>query len=240
MKTRYSILGNLPPDLDVADKTEPYIPPEKGADFYVENGISRLNIFDGDDYDIMTHDKPKGIIKKGKGMPGPKSINELLDDKTHVNEMKNRYQDYTVVCDDNEYDDEYDDSYDAMADSEAKTIKSRAVREVIVDEVDDDEEESDDSEDEPESTQATYRNRGTAFCENPEVARQRYEQNRQSKYTARYGNKGGDVVGKPKGQGQSDNTVASRNKKTTQKSTRANHNRKQGASYKRGGGMFPS
>lgn len=49
-----------------------------------------------------------------------------------------------------------------------------------------------------------------------------------------------DVVGNLKGQGQDSNTTNSRHKKDVNKSTRANHNRRQGAAFKRNRGMIPS
>lgn len=48
-----------------------------------------------------------------------------------------------------------------------------------------------------------------------------------------------NVVGKPKGQGQDKNVLISRDKKNTNKSSRANHNRKGGAQWKRNKGMVP-
>ncbi|KAJ6639103.1 Activating signal cointegrator 1 complex subunit 2, partial [Pseudolycoriella hygida] len=81
------------------------------------------------------------------------------------------------------------------------------------------------------------------FCENPEIVRERLARNRHSKFVARSSNKPkpqGDVVGNPKGQGQDANTQQSRHKKDVHKSTRANHNRRQGAAFKRNRGMIPS
>lgn len=49
-----------------------------------------------------------------------------------------------------------------------------------------------------------------------------------------------DVVGKPKGQGQDAGTQQSRQKKEAQKTTKANHSRRQGAAWKRNTGMIPS
>lgn len=49
-----------------------------------------------------------------------------------------------------------------------------------------------------------------------------------------------DVVGKPKGQGQEKNVVQNRDNKNTHKSSRANHNRRAGAQWKRNRGMMPS
>lgn len=49
-----------------------------------------------------------------------------------------------------------------------------------------------------------------------------------------------DVTGKPKGQGQEKEVIHNRDKKEKHKSARANHNRRQGAQYKRSQGMMPS
>lgn len=49
-----------------------------------------------------------------------------------------------------------------------------------------------------------------------------------------------DVVGKPKGQGQDSSTQQSRQKKEANKSSKANHNRRSGAAWKRNTGMIPS
>lgn len=48
------------------------------------------------------------------------------------------------------------------------------------------------------------------------------------------------MLGNPKGQGQDSSTQQSRHKKDVHKSTRANHNRRQGAAFKRNRGMIPS
>lgn len=49
-----------------------------------------------------------------------------------------------------------------------------------------------------------------------------------------------EVKGKPKGQGQEKDVLKARDKKNTNKSSRANHNRKSGAQFKRNRGMLPS
>ena len=49
-----------------------------------------------------------------------------------------------------------------------------------------------------------------------------------------------DVIGKPKGQGQEKEVLLNREKKEKTKSARANHNRRQGAQWKRSQGMMPS
>lgn len=242
--------GNLPPDLVEADPTEPYIPADKLDTLYLETGIERLNVFDGDEFDVLVHDKIKGVMKKGKGMPGqPKNLKEMLDDKSHIQEIKNRYQEYSNVCDD--YDDEYDDSFDAMAESESR-VKVRltpAMRNSLVDEFEDDDEE--DEQESEELSRVPMGRKPLDFCENPELVRQRYEERRQSKFQARHGGQGHapaasnagqnkDVIGKAKGQGQDKSVLMNRKHKGENKASRANHNRKQGATFKRNRGMVPS
>lgn len=113
----------------------------------------------------------------------------------------------------------------------------------VVDESDEEEEE----EEEEVVLEAGSRDRPKdAFCENPEVIRARREQAWQSKFRRGGGGGGGsgpkrDVVGTgTKGQGQSDTVLQNRQKKDQNKSSRANHNRRQGASWKRSRGMIPS
>ncbi|XP_055389936.1 activating signal cointegrator 1 complex subunit 2 [Condylostylus longicornis] len=245
--------GNLPPDLETADRKEVLIPPDPQDTLFMETGIKRYNVFDGDQYDIMTNDNPNCIIKANKGFPNqPKNMKQLLDDKSHVKALKERYQQYDLICEDNEYDDEYDDSYDALADSESKLNRTRIGigKDLLVDELepdDGDEEEDESSEENNEGDNKNDEKRDTSkdFCENPEVIRARYEAKRAAKY-----NRGGfsgnkfnqsrNVVGNPKGQGQDEKTLNNRHKKEVNKSSRANHNRKSGASWKRNRGMIPS
>ncbi|XP_063704430.1 activating signal cointegrator 1 complex subunit 2 [Culicoides brevitarsis] len=225
--------GNLPPDLATMDTSEPYIPPEQ-SEFFVETGIKRLNIYDGDEFDVMTNNpNVKGIYKKG--VNEPKKWDALLNDKTHIQENKAKYSELGYV-EEIEYDDEYDDSYDAMAESEAKTMRYKPAANFVMDE-----ESSESSEEEENSSLAENRDKKNDFCENPEVIRARYEAMRQRKFA----NKGGgmapkhrDVVGKPKGQGQDEETNKNRHKKGVNKSVTGNHNRKRGADFKRSKGMF--
>lgn len=246
---------NLPPDLAASDQTEVYIPPDIKEEKYLDAGIKRLNIYDGDDYDVMTQDKLKGVVKRGKGQPGqPKDLKALLDDKSHVHKFKSRYQEYSMVSEDPEddYNDEYDDSFDAMAESETKSVK-RFAKNVINDEFDD--EESEDSEDENIDSGGYDKSNSKSnmvFCENPEIIRARYEQKRQIAMARKHGGGGGyggggssgtrpqsEIVGKPKGQGQDNKTQQARQNKDVHKSSRANHNRKRGAQFKQSRGMIP-
>lgn len=69
------------------------------------------------------------------------------------------------------------------------------------------------------------------------MLRAKAEERRQLKYG---GSRGGDVAGRPKGQGNDKEVLINRDKKNTNKATRANHNRRFGADKKRRGGMVPS
>lgn len=230
------IESNLPPDMQDLDQTEPHIPEDPRDAVFKETGVHRTNIFAGDALDVMTNDQLKCTVKyKGITVGAPRNVEELLNDKTHINETRQRYEPYTMVPE-GDYDDEYDDSYDAMAESESKSRKSRSAgKEVVFDY----ESSSEEEEEEAEEVSAA----SNAFCENPEAIRARREQAWQAK--CRRGGGGGppkrDVVGTGlKGQGQSDTVQVNRQKKDQNKSSRANHNRRQGANWKRSRGMIPS
>ncbi|XP_053661190.1 activating signal cointegrator 1 complex subunit 2 [Anopheles marshallii] len=225
----------------VEGQEELHIPIDPLDEFYVRTGIDRLNVYDGDEFDVMVNDKVKGIIKKGKGMPGqPKSLNALLDDKSHIQQVRHIYRQFDLIAENDLDDDEYDDSFEAMTESESRHVKlSKDARNTFVDEVLDNESDSEnESEDEQEANQ-------NQFCENPELARKRYEDKLHSKYLRRHGSaasgpKEADVRGKPKGQGQDSKVLLNRRHKNENKALSGNHNRKQGASYKRNRGMLPS
>ncbi|XP_005189372.3 activating signal cointegrator 1 complex subunit 2 [Musca domestica] len=241
--------NNLPPDLAEADQTEVYIPPDPQDALYKETGVKHFNVFDGDKYDIMTQDNPQCIIKQGKGMPNaPKNAAQLLDDKRDLAAIRHRYQEYSLVTEgggddeteDQEYNDEYDDSYEALLESETRVVKSKDMKQVlanVADESEDDENESDE-----EDTSQKENRKNMNFCENPEDVRARYEARRQAKWYKKGvptpTPQNFDVVGKQKGQGQEKDVLRNRQKKEANKSSRANHNRKAGAAFKRSKGML--
>jgi activating signal cointegrator complex subunit 2 len=239
--------GNLDPKFSECDELEPYIPPESPDKVFLATGIERSNIYDGDKFDVMRNDEFGGHIKKnGKFITKkePKTYHELLNDKSHVKEMKERYQAYGLVTEnteDNEYDDEPDDSYDNFAESEPKVhMKMHGnMRDMLPDNVE--VIESEDEEDEPE---ASPKKNPLDFCENPEIIRQRREQQYQQRMAKKFPNRpqeqksGRDVVGAQKGQGQSNEVLRNRQQKNTNKSSRANHNRKSGSTFKQSRGMF--
>ncbi|XP_061392484.1 activating signal cointegrator 1 complex subunit 2-like [Musca vetustissima] len=240
--------NNLPPDLAEADQTEVYIPPDPQDKIYKDTGVKHFNIFDGDKYDIMTQDNPQCIIKKGKGMPNvPKDAAQLLDDKRDLAAIRHKYQEYSLVTEgddeageNDEYNDEYDDSYEALLESETRVVKSKDMKQVLANVAD--ESEDDENESEEEDTSQKENRKNMNFCENPEDIRARYEARRQAKWSkkgqAPPAPQNFDVVGKQKGQGQEKDVLRNRQKKEANKSSRANHNRKAGAAFKRSKGML--
>uniref|UniRef100_A0A182JZX9 CUE domain-containing protein n=1 Tax=Anopheles christyi TaxID=43041 RepID=A0A182JZX9_9DIPT len=234
------------PNPSGSTEAEVQIPNDPLDEFFLRTGIDRINIYDGDEFDVMVNDKVKGIIKKGKGMPGqPRTLNELLDDKSHIQQVRHIYRQFDLIAENELDDDEYDDSFEAMTESESRHVKvAKGARNVLVDEALDKESSEDENESEEESSERN-RNPAMAFCENPELARKRYEEKLNSKYLRRHGSvpvapKEADVRGKPKGQGQDTKVLLNRRHKNENKATSGNHNRKQGASYKRNRGMLPS
>lgn len=182
--------GNLPPDLD--ETSSAAIAPEPAVvqpAAVPKPSTSKLASFGFSD---------SVIVKRNKGFPGaPKNLSTLLDDKSHVRQMRSRYQEYGLVPE-NDYDDEYDDSYDALAESETKNLRVHNPNRIIANELLDDDAYADDSssseeEEQQDTQQASSRGGATSsyfaktkdFCENPEVARERRAQNWANKTGAR-------------------------------------------------------
>lgn len=259
---------NLPPDLAQMDRQKEYIPPDPQDKQQRQTGIRHFNVHDGDRYDVLTRDQPECVIKQGKGLPGaPRNAEQLLDDKRDLAQLKLRYQQYALVeetpLESGEYDDEYDDSYEALNEGQAPPVsllraKLQAAASNTAYEAQDQEDDDDDDGESSGSgsdTEPAKRN-AADFCENPEVIRARYQQRQLAKYGQRSGGGGGgggggsgggsgggqqagaSVVGAPKGQGQSQQTQRNRGQKEAHKSSRANHNRKAGAAFKRSKGMM--
>ncbi|KAH8276726.1 hypothetical protein KR044_002143 [Drosophila immigrans] len=245
---------NLPPDLIHMDRQEVFIPADPQDKLQRQTGVRHYNVHDGDRYDVLTQDNPQCIIKQGKGLPGAaRNAEQLLDDKRDISQLKQRYQQYALVeetpdeATGAEYDDEYDDSYEALNDGQAPPVsllraklqQASAANNNAYEAQDASDDEPDDD-DESEDEQQKGR-RGADFCENPEVVRARYQQRQQAKYGGRQQHQQqhpSDVVGAPKGQGQTQQTTRNRGQKEAHKSSRANHNRKAGAAFKRSKGML--
>ncbi|XP_052860309.1 activating signal cointegrator 1 complex subunit 2 [Anopheles cruzii] len=212
------------------------VPLDPLDEFFAQTGIDRLNIYDGDEFDVMVNSSVAGVIKKGKGMPGePKTLNELLDDKSHVNQMRHLYQRFDHISE--------NEDNEEMAERESRHVT--VVREIknIVDNDMDNESEVDDQYSDTEID--TKKPAPLSFCLNPEVARKRYEEKLNSKMVRRHGTSqapqgANEVRGNPEKQGQNSTVLQNRKTKNKNKASRANHNRKQGANYKRSRGMMPS
>lgn len=244
---------NLPPDLLHMDRQEVYIPADPQDKLQSQTGVRHYNVHDGDKYDVLTHDNPQCIIKQGKGLPGaPRNAEQLLDDKRDINQLKQRYQQYALVEETSnecgaEYDDEYDDSYEALNDGQAppQSLLRTKLQQASAaaassayeaqDAFEDDQDDDDNASDDGDQNVATNVTKRMDFCENPELIRERYQQRQMAKYGQRAHV---DVVGGPKGTGQTQQTMRNRNQKETHKSSRANHNRKAGAAFKRSKGMM--
>ncbi|KAK2577513.1 hypothetical protein KPH14_003608 [Odynerus spinipes] len=235
----------LPPNLSKLDVSLPYIPPDpEEASIAVDNdiGVERLNVFDNDEFDIMTRDViDMSRVHKGKRKDKYKNINELLNDKSEVRKVSDIYSKYSLVMDD--YDDEYDDTYDShdvrgTAQDDVPDSRSFTTPRVLLAK----EKHSTESEDEKDSDSDGENNSNEldgrdCFVQNPADLRAKAENRRQ----ALRGNKPtNDVAGKPKGQGQDKDVTINRDKKNTHKATRANHNRRAGAQWKQRQGMIPS
>lgn len=245
------VSGKIDSSFKDCDEHEPYIPPETPDKVFLATGLDRANIYDGDKFDVLRNDVFSGDVKKnGKFITKkePKTFHELLNDKSHIKDMKERYQGYGLVTgtDDAEYDDEYDDSYEVFADSEpkAKIHFHGRMRDMLPDTLELPESEEDED-DEPVSNDVGKKT--LDFCENPETIRARREQQYQSKIQKKHPNrqqqpqiepKTFDVVGGQKGQGQSNEVLRNRQMKGANKSSRANHNRKAGSTFKQSRGMF--
>lgn len=219
------------------DEQEPYIPPETP-----ENPTKSLN-------NAIKIEDYGQILKNGKNLTkrDPKSYAELINDKSHINEMRDRYKQYSLIREDvddeadKEYDDEYDDSYEVFADTEPRIHIRGRMRDALPDDIDSEPE----SEEEPEEKNEPIKKNPLDFCENPEIIRARRQQQFQQKLAKKFPqrsqpseNKTRDVAGNPKGQGQSNEVLRNRQQKSAHKSSRANHNRKAGSSFKQSRGMF--
>ncbi|XP_043262397.1 activating signal cointegrator 1 complex subunit 2 isoform X1 [Colletes gigas] len=170
-------------------------------------------------------------------------LNMLSDDDDDINNIKPHeivevpkdyiVKNYSLVIDD--YEDEYDDAYDSrdvrgVARDDSVDIDSRPFTTPRVLLAMQKTETVDESESEDEDVGAEQ-NGKDHFIQNP--AEQRRQQ-------AHRGGRTSNVVGKPRGQGQEKDILYNRQQKNTHKSTRANHNRRSGAQYKRNQGMVPS
>ncbi|KAL4702174.1 hypothetical protein ACJJTC_018322 [Scirpophaga incertulas] len=188
-------------------------------------------------------------VHVGKRRPKYKHLSDMLDDKVVVKKRQDIYTKYSMVCDEESmYSDEYDDTYDSEGGApsapsgDAEGVRRPFVTPRVLRTARDELQEESDEESEPEEEQKV-RSR-VEFCVNPEEIRAR----RAAQPPPPRGGRGGappvyrntNVTGKPKGQGQEKEVLHNRDRKEKHKSSRANHNRRQGAQWKRSQGMMPS
>ncbi|XP_007547426.1 activating signal cointegrator 1 complex subunit 2 [Poecilia formosa] len=249
----------LAPSLEKLDRTMPRPVKEDLPD--VLN--TRSNVFDDDEFDVFRKNQVD-MSRVWKGRRKGESAREMLDDKQHIAEQRARYLMYETVVDEvavepgasggagtdpydlDDYDDEYDDTYDmnqvGANDLDGDSLLSRrpfTVPQVLRKGTKAEEEEQEDDEDEDVSQNPVNRDQ---FVQDPALLRERAE----AKRAAMQQKKGfrpersSNVVGRPKGQGQTTETLLDRRKKETNKSRVSNHNRRSMADRKRNKGMIPS
>lgn len=178
----------------------------------------------------------------------------LLNDKEEIKHLKPLYLEKAQYSNDYLYDDEYDDrDYDdvpiKVSDNplEKELLTYNPNHEDVASDSSESEEEVPESSSQKANAKSSVRSNQSGsgdnrnkmnFCEDPAVIRERREAKFRSHHRPPQ-QTNSNVVGKPKGQGQEKDVLKARDKKSVNKSSRANHNRKSGAQWKRSRGMFP-
>uniref|UniRef100_A0A8C2KX39 Activating signal cointegrator 1 complex subunit 2 n=1 Tax=Cyprinus carpio TaxID=7962 RepID=A0A8C2KX39_CYPCA len=248
-----NILGDkLSPSLDKLDKA--MARPVKNE---LPSVLStRSNVFDDDEFDVFNRDR-LDMSRVWKGRRSSQSVCATLHDKQHIEEQRARYQAYQIVVDEipiandpsgerdnafgmDDYDDEYDDTYDTNQigandlDEEDELLNRRYEF----------------------SDYAHFRLFMMIFCyfdqneavkkdhflQDPAVLRERAEA-RRAAMQSRKGYRpppASNVVGGPKGRGQTQEIILDRRRKEANKNRGANHSRRMMADRKRNKGMIPS
>lgn len=245
----------LAPSLDQLDRSMPRPVKEE-----LPNVLgNRSNVFDDDEFDVFRRDQVD-MSRIWKGRRKGENVREMLNDKQHVAEQRDRYHAYETVVDEvviepgesaeayglDDYDDEYDDTYDmnqvGANDLDGDSLLNRRPFTVpqVLRKSNKPEEEEEDEEEEEEALQNNV-NRDQ-FVQDPALLRERAEA-RRAAMQQRKGfrpERTSNVAGRPKGQGQSLETFLDRRKKEANKSRTSNHNRRTMADRKRNKGMIPS
>uniref|UniRef100_A0A8C4Z7Q7 CUE domain-containing protein n=1 Tax=Gadus morhua TaxID=8049 RepID=A0A8C4Z7Q7_GADMO len=222
----------LAPGLDQLDRAMPRAPKEELPPVLSE----RSNVFDDDEFDVFHRDKVD-MSRIWKGRRKGESAQEVLGDKQHIDAQRDRYRAYENVVDevmvepgavytlDGDYDDEYDDTYDVNQvgandlDGDSLTITGSCLRGPCV---------------------ASTRNLDRAFRRTQLALVLTSSLPVSAVCPSFRPEPAGSVVGKPKGQGQTQETLQDRRKKEASKGRGANHNRRNMADRKRNKGMIPS
>ncbi|XP_047238497.1 activating signal cointegrator 1 complex subunit 2 [Girardinichthys multiradiatus] len=246
----------LAPDLEKLDRAMPR-PVKEELPAVLNN---RSNVFDDDEFDVFRRERVD-MSRIWKGRRKGEDTREMLNDKQHIAEQRARYQAYETVVDEvvvepgdpagdaydlDDYDDEYDDTYDmnqvGANDLDGDSLLNRrpfTVPQVLRKGTKVEHEEQEEDEDEDVSQNHVNRDH---FVQDPALLRERAEakraavQQKKSVHTERPSN----VVGRPKGRGQTAETFLDRRKKEANKSRVSNHNRRTMADRKRNKGMIPS
>jgi len=219
------------------------------------------SVYDEDEFDILSRDVvDKTRIHKGKKNLA-KNANKLLDDKSGLVGLKDRFDRLGIVEDieivarpsaeavadhgtDYDYDDEYDDTYDDIAvgeqEPDAKDDLGRGFvlpvalggGKITTNSKAPAEDESEEEEDEASAAKSKMN-----FARNPEEIRQEKERKRQEKISRNRSHNtppNKDVVGKAKGQGQDKQVLINRARKNANKGK----GHRNAADRKAGKGMF--
>lgn len=240
----------LSPRLSALDRAMPRVPKETLPELLSH----RSNVFDDDEFDVFRRDQVD-MSRVWKGRRKEESGRELLNDKKHITDQKQRYLSYETVMDEEplepgeDYDDEYDDTYDmnqvgANDRDQDSLLRWRpfTVPQILRQGQRAEEEEDDDEEAEDESAATAQNNvQRDQFVQDPALLRERAEARRAAMQQRRgyRPEPPSHVVGQPKGQGQSLETFLDRRKKESNKSRVANHNRRSLADRKKNKGMIP-
>uniref|UniRef100_A0A673HSP8 Activating signal cointegrator 1 complex subunit 2-like n=1 Tax=Sinocyclocheilus rhinocerous TaxID=307959 RepID=A0A673HSP8_9TELE len=215
---------------------------------------TRSNVFDDDEFDVFNRDR-LDMSRVWKGRRQGESVCATLNDKQHIEEQRARYQAYQTVVDEipiandpsgdrdnafgmDDYDDEYDDTYDTNQigandlDEEDELLNRRF---------------SDYAHFHLFTMLLCYFDQNEAvkndhFIQDPAVLRERAEA-RRAAMQSRKGYRpppASNVVGGPKGRGQTQEIILDRRRKEANKNRGANHNRRMMADRKRNKGMIPS
>jgi len=249
--------GNLAPHLAELDQSMGIDPVKQSEKPPIQEPSVLLqgrSVYDDDEFDINTKDVVD-LSKVHRGKRNKGDFKQLIDDKTDINSMRDRFSKLGIVtdvevmeADSREYEDEYDDTYDDLAVGQEEPDSrddgeggrnfvlpvalggGKISRKTQVEE-DDQEDENIESDD----------RRNLNFVRNPEEIRQENERRRQEKMSRQGGNKKPqthqpvkDVVGKPKGQGQDKQVLINRARKNTNKGK----SHRVGADRKMAKGMF--
>ncbi|XP_076326218.1 activating signal cointegrator 1 complex subunit 2 [Tachypleus tridentatus] len=215
---------------------------------------NRKCIYDNDEFDIYSNDTvDTSRIHKGKRESKHSNLSELMNEKEELQSMRAFYKKYDNIVeekdlDPNLYDDEYDDTYDLTAlgpDTPPLTDELTLRRPFTIPRVLENPEENKEEVKNSEEYQTHLEKKNVEevqktdeFVSDPAQQRAEAQQRWQDKHQHR-SPQNRSCRGKPKGQGQEEQTVHNRNFKDRHKHRIGNHNRRVQSDRKKGRGMIP-